>query len=434
VVTDLPSGTASACPQCGAALTAIPRYVTWCDRCEWNLAGANPHPHGSENLVDRWLARLVAAAARRRHDRLAAHPEDFPRLPSSALTVVASAAVLLAYAVFLLALVWFTVSGRGFWHWPLVVLGWLLVGATLPRPWQFGDEIIEIDRREQPALVAIVHALSEAVRAEPPSRIGVDTSLTYTVRPVGWSGRHALVIGLPIWTAQSWPVREAVIAHELAHLRHGDTGTGRLVGSALHVLSRTLKTVWPEYSEGAQDNINRAGIEMGPGARSNYLYRVLATFLMRVVASPMMGAHLLLLWLDSARSQHQEYLADRAAAAAVGPEHLIEGLAGVLALPGTVTRTAAAVRRGDSPWEALAETATLPAREVDRLRRLGARESHQLDARHPPTHLRIDLLERAPRPLSPYVADIGARQAAGREIIALQERLRRQVEDDLHGA
>ncbi len=57
VATDTSTGVS--CPQCGALCPSDPRYVTWCDQCDWNVrpAGAVPAPR----RADRWMESSVQA-------------------------------------------------------------------------------------------------------------------------------------------------------------------------------------------------------------------------------------------------------------------------------------------------------------------------------------------------------------------------------------
>jgi hypothetical protein len=127
------------------------------------------------------------------------------------------------------------------------------------------------------------------------------------------------------------------------------------------------------------------------------------------------------------------YHADLASAQLAGPDAAARLLLRNLGLEGTVVRVAAAIRRGEGPWGTLTDAAHVPEREAERLVRVGARDGHQVDSTHPPTHLRLDLVRSVKPTVAPFTAsDLAA--GVERELAAMQVRLTRRVEDDLRNA
>lgn len=84
------------CPQCGHQLSSDPRYITWCDRCDWNVdptpAEQLPEPHWRLELEQRLAGTLT-----RDLERGAVHSPDWSPVRASAfllaLPIPAKAAV-----------------------------------------------------------------------------------------------------------------------------------------------------------------------------------------------------------------------------------------------------------------------------------------------------------------------------------------------------
>jgi len=95
------SATLRGCPSCGAELPELPGYLTWCDKCNWNVsAPAQELPSGS-------LGRLYAAAGRRMGDRLARElisaNELAPRMTGAKLAAYVIAALVYLFELGLIA-------------------------------------------------------------------------------------------------------------------------------------------------------------------------------------------------------------------------------------------------------------------------------------------------------------------------------------------
>lgn len=192
------------------------------------------------------------------------------------------------------------------------------------------------------------------------------------------------MLGMPLWEVLTPAERIALLGHELAHYANGDTRNGLVVGTALRSLA-----IW---DHALRPLPHPSAIEMAVNA-----FYVVPRLLVR-------GMLTLLVRLTSRAATRAEYLADRLAArtastqAAVGlmDRLLITGPLGVLlrsqanrAALGGSRSTREATARADDLWELLtAYAASIPEHEYERQRRAGARRGHQVDATHPPTHLR----------------------------------------------
>ncbi|MET9080092.1 M48 family metallopeptidase [Streptomyces sp. NPDC004232] len=380
---DIARETTQPCPECGTEIRGDSRFAVWCAACDWNVDPEEPRPDTGR------LDRAERALARRHGEQLLAEMrsgrEPRPRRDASAVTATALAltvhAVTFAFAV---GGVWCVVAG---WGGPGMVAGLVLVvlaWALAPRVRRLPDDRPVLLRADAPELFALVDEVAQAVGTRGVHAIAVDGSINAGVRTYGVRGRLLLVLGMPLWEVLTPEERIALLGHELAHYANGDTRNGLVVGTAVRTLSLWHHTLRPLPHPSA--------IEMAVNA----LY-VVPRLLVR-------GVLVLLVRLTSRAGMRAEYLADRLAArtastqAAVGlmDRLLISGSLGVLvrneanrAALGGSRSAREATARADELWGLLtAFAASVPEHEYERQRRAGALRGHQVDATHPPTHLR----------------------------------------------
>ncbi|MGW3285845.1 M48 family metallopeptidase [Streptomyces sp. NPDC001002] len=380
---DIARETTQSCPECGTEIRGDGRFTVWCADCDWNVDPEESRPDTGR------LDRAERALARRHGEQLLAEMlsgrETRPRRDASA--VAATALALTVHGVTLaLAVggVWCLVAGWGgigvVAGLVLLVLAW----ALAPRVRRLPDDRPVLFAADAPELFALVDEVARAVGTRSVHAIAVDGSINAAVTTYGVRRRRLLVLGMPLWEVLTPGERIALLGHELAHYANGDTRNGLVVGSAMRTLSLWHHTFQPIPHPSA--------IEMAVNA----LY-VVPRLLVR-------GALVLLVRLTSRAGIRAEYLADRLAArtastqAAVGlmDRLLITDSLGVL-LRSEANRAAlagsrsvrAATARADELWGLLTAYAeSVPEHEYERQRRAGARRGHQIDATHPPTHLR----------------------------------------------
>ncbi|MGW4087752.1 M48 family metallopeptidase [Streptomyces sp. NPDC004822] len=375
--------TTQPCPECGSEIRGDSRFTLWCTACDWNVDPAAPQPE-----VGR-LERAGRELARRHGEQLLAEmlsgSDARPRRDASAVAATVLAAAVHGITVALaVGGAWCLVAGWGgagiVAGLVLLALAWLLA----PRPGRLPEDRPVLLQADAPELFALVDDVARAVGTPSVHAIVVNGSINAAVTTYGIRGRRLLVLGMPLWEILTPEERIALLGHELAHYANGDLRNGLVVGSAVRSL-----TVW-------HDIIRPLPQPTGLELIVNALY-VLPRLLIG-------GLLVLLLRLTSRAGIRAEYLADRLAArtastpAAVGlmDRLLVAESLGVwlrteanrAALRGPrSTRNAA--DRADELWERLtAYVASIPEHEYERQRRAGARRGHQVDATHPPTHLR----------------------------------------------
>lgn len=234
-----------------------------------------------------------------------------------------------------------------------------------------------------------------------------------------------LTLGLPLLTALEPQERVVLIAHELGHARNGDSRRGLLVGSAVRGLAELYGLLAPERMSELDDNT----------------YELIPYAFFWVISRPVYWALLVEYHLLLRDSQRAEYLADSFAAKVAGTNATI-GLHEKALLGSAVSGL---VKFGADPaskpstdlFEQIrAHMALVPDRERERRRRVARLEDARLDVTHPPTGLRIRLLEE--RPVDEPAVSLSQ---AGSDSIdfelaplrpALQERLLDEYRDSLY--
>jgi heat shock protein HtpX len=224
----------------------------------------------------------------------------------------------------------------------------------------------------------------------------IDWRFNASFRQVGWRRRNVLMLGLPLLAILNGEERVALIAHRLSHAVNGDPNRGYFTGTAVASLIEWYRLLRPHRIWNFRSHGSSAGALVGMGA-------VVGNLLSLCLSSvAWLGAYVLshLLWHDSQRA---EYLADSLAAHVAGTDTML-ALLDKLHFSRTFTNAVRGVWVGQGSLSLFAElqrnTAEMPERELQRIRRVEHLEAIRLDVTHPPTVYRIELLKahRVPQP------------------------------------
>jgi Zn-dependent protease with chaperone function len=376
----LPGSTTQTCPACGATIPVHQTYVTWCDHCDWNI---RPQP---ADTPDHAFARIYDALGRRFSHSLL---DEMTRLGAqgSRLTLSKIAAYLLAGSVHSIGL-GFAMFGvflllQGWPNLAAIFGGVLCLGiAWLARPalGKLPETIVE--RSQAPALYALADDVARALNTRPIDVIAIESIFNASFTQVGLRRRRVMALGLPLFHILDDREKLALIGHEIAHGANGDATRSLFIASAINTLYRWHYVLVPDRIWDPTEGIR--GIVAIP---VNLLLLGLAQLVLLVAA--------LLLHLLYHGSQRAEYLADHLAARVAGTDAVL-GLMMKLHLHQAVdlaVQHAALDRKArDFFGDIRARVAQVPARELERLRRLDRRDLARLDVTHPPTAYRVDFL------------------------------------------
>lgn len=419
----------ASCPRCAAALTADPRFTAWCPACDWNLS---PGQDGAPAPTRR------ERAAADRTDRLfeeQAAGGDSPTARRDWLLASAAAGLVHLVTVGLLCLaVWLLVTGSTVQRCAGVVA--LVVAVALrPRLGRVPRDQNVLDRASAPALYGLADRVAAELGAAPVAVIRVTDEFNASYGLVGLRRRPVLELGLPFWEVLDDRQRIALLGHEFGHHVNGDHRRSLWLHSAVSALAAWYGMVRPDRPGRAHGDELSLLIRIGA---------LVGAVVLRAVAWLLLQGLYLFDRLTSRAGQQAEYRAD-ALAVRVGGSEAAGGMLATLLLFGPVCTAVGRIRaeerrrprtvrrgRGRGPerpeqpeqserpkppapellWERLREhLGSVPATEHERLLRLSARDHAAVDSTHPPTHLRIALVERAearPAAVTATPAEVGA--------------------------
>lgn len=430
-----------ACPHCAAPLDDDPRFTVWCQACEWNLVPE--HEAAEEATKDaRTVARERAAAERtgRLFEEVAEGRAAITRRDWLGAAAIAAGVHLVTAAL----------AGWGIWllvvgNIPLRCLGaGVLALAFLlrPRVGRAPRDSAVLSREEAPALYGLVDRVAGELGAPPVDVIRVDEDYNASMGVVGLRRTSVLTLGLPLWEVLDDRARVAMLGHEVAHRINGDHRRGLWMGTAIHALLRWYDMATPQ-PRAVEPTGFRLLFLIADHLSAAFL-RVLAWLLLRVL--------LLLDRLTARAGQQAEYHADELAARA-GSTEGARGMLTAFLFADAVTTVALRLRarinhrprsnrqsrtdrRDQAPatpdtdafWEQLREhLAATPPLERERLLRRSRAEGRAADATHPPTHLRLALLDRRPSVPAAVTMTPAESAAIAAELAGRRTRLARAV-------
>ncbi|MEV6973355.1 M48 family metalloprotease [Kitasatospora sp. NPDC093806] len=345
-------------------------------------------------------------------------------------------------------LVTVALAGSGIWllvtgNTPLRCLGAVVLAAAfllrprLDRP-PTGTGVLK--RTDAPALYGLADRVAAELGAPPVGVIAVEQDFNASMSVVGVRRTSVLTLGLPLWEALDEQQRIALLGHELAHRINGDHRHGLWLGSASGALVRWYDFVRPRqrHSEG-----------IGLVALIFLIGDYLSEAFLGVVRWLLNRVHLLLERLTAQAGQQAEYRADEFGARVASTEAACGLLATLLLGPATRTVTmrlraeinsrprsgGGRARRDSAPgpdvdllWQQLREhLAAIGPLERERLLRRSRRDGHAVDRTHPPTHLRLALLERRPAVAAAVTSTATESAAIAAELASHRARIARTL-------
>lgn len=221
------------CPNCSAELPVMKGYVTWCDRCNWNLTGDRPQRKIS--LTQKmWLK--VAALQRKLLIREAASNNQ--NLKDISLTEIL--AFLIALLVHLLTVFLAVFAIYILILNPLSWFAWCLSGSMLLFAWVVRPSLksspgIVLDQDHFPGLYRLQENIRKEVGSQP-AGVTAGASFDAGIYYSGSNLKPLLVIGLPLWQVLSPEEKVAMLAAGMAQIRRKIFFMNWIVYDALETL------------------------------------------------------------------------------------------------------------------------------------------------------------------------------------------------------
>jgi Zn-dependent protease with chaperone function len=410
-----PMATERPCPECDEPMPVLTGYPDWCDRCGWNLKPP-PTPEPPVGRFGQMARTLGRRGGERMARQLLSARELKPRL-----TPAKAAAYAVAVAVHLLTLA--LIAGgiaaivAEYTNPISILIGLAMIGVGYvirPRvPALAPDTGYHADPAATPVLHELAGEIARALDRPPPDEIIVSPEFTAAWTVVGLRRRRVLIVGLPLLAILEPRERVAVIAHEIGHDRNGDLTRGLIVGSAVHGLDWLAELLDPF------DGHDLDGLVW------------LTNALVWLVSRPVEAV----LWIEARLMlrdfQRAEYLADALAARVAGSGALI-ALHERLLLASTFALTvqhAAHEDAADVLDRLQIAVQLVPERERERRRRVTRLESTRLESTHPPTGMRIALIEGRQATEPEVALDDARSRMIDAELAPFAERVNRELLD-----
>ncbi|TDD59771.1 hypothetical protein E1263_13410 [Kribbella antibiotica] len=409
------------CPDCGQQIRVDRRYVTWCEKCDWNV---DPTP--LLDLTPAWRLRVeqrLVDSLYRELEQGAIHRPgwDAARISANLLSVLLLLLPLAAFLTGTALLVFY----RPLWLSIILALLALTIAFVLrPRAGQLDDHQL-VHREQAPELFAVLDEVAEAVGARPAAAVALTDEANIWYHQVGWRFEPVVGIGLPLWIGLRPQERVAILAHEFGHGRHGDLRSSWLIGNAHSVLEGLLAT----FSESPLDQARREwGVEELSGGT------LFSRMVNATVGAVVRGLSAVLNRLELRSGQRNEYLADRRAGEVAGSEAAAHALERTVLADTSYDAMLRALRFPSelSPLDAVRRAVTeVPAREIERRLRVSRIHGTRTDATHPPTYLRTKLLRTRPATSARVVLGTDRSRALDRELMEPAEQVLRELKAEL---
>lgn len=390
--------TQTACPDCKKQLAIPAGFTLWCPDCEWNLQPEKDAGTAYQTVFDLYYLKFSEKLGLQLFEHLKSEnlieKNDLGKVTGLALAF--SLAVLAVYlamaggALLILLLFW----GRFFW----TVLACMMLGFVFlatPKGKKAPHEPHELSsRQELPQLYTLFDQLCGVLALQPID--GIVLNHAYNAAVTVYKGKRYLHLGLSMWQMLTPEERLSLLGHELGHLRHEDPIKAKLPAWAISVLFQTGNAICPgnlgPRYEGDLFIEDRAALDLAE------LMLIPINWLLALIAHGFWGLGDVLLGFLWADSQRAEYRADLNSLALAPLEACLSDLekTGLEDFLNDQARQMIIKRETGEPAQlykqALARWENLPTYERERRRRLLKKESHRVDATHPCTSFRLEML------------------------------------------
>ena len=365
------------CPQCGEPLPPGGGYVTWCDACDWNV---DPSPRAAPTTR---RGRREQARVRRDLERTLDHFTGVsPLSPGDrvAMAIPVLIALVILGATLLVFLLGVAAIVTAPWFLGIPFGGALIALAVVLRPrlGRLPRRGVILRRADAPELYRLLDEICVAADSKPIDVVIPVGEFNAAAGKVGIRRRRVMWIGIPLWLALDPQPRVAVLGHEIGHFVNNDSRRGLLVGTSIATLTQCADACELEPSPEYHGGFITQSVDLVLALFGLALRAVLRVQLRLTLRSHRVAEH-------TADELGAQIASTSAAIEALDQLSLEESCMRALGRAMTSTRDAVATWRAE-----------LPAREHERLRRLGRMKLACADESHPPTAYRIDALQAVP--------------------------------------
>lgn len=400
------------CPECGHQMKVNPGYVTWCEKCNWNIDEEEgntveepPHKGLKKKSTDRLFEEFKYSVDRRL-------PFNKQRIYTYLLAIIVHASTLAILGVAI-----FFYSTHSSWLFILAnVLVLLWITIILPYRKRLPGRVIR--RGEYPELYGMVDEIGDRMNVPPVDMIILNEEYDAYVLHLK-RNKRAIVLGVPFFAALTLQEKIAVISHQMSHFAHPNISNSSLVERARHVLNSWYDTVDPQGS--------------------GLLYWVVfPLIILRLLLFAMISSIYALLIKSMRQEMHRLfYIADHEASETAGSEAVVS-LFLKFEMGGLFSLTAEQVAEYQYNKELYDEfrnrIAAVPSQEILRFQRLQKMRYSENRSYHPPMKKRIDLIQEHWVMVPAYRPDPATERRFNEEFRDLEQRSQRILLNDLRGA
>jgi len=376
------------CPQCGAEIPKNSGYIDWCDQCNWNIQPLAPdHP---PTLLESLYLQLGKKFSWNLFENISNLPMGRPSFSIS--RVFAFVLAGLVHSISLLFVVGGVLvlieNGLHFFSillaMPLFLLAWL----GLPRFAKEPENIIA--REEFPTLYNLLDTISNNLGGKKIDGVVITPDFNAAFSQIGLSRKSMVFLGLPLFCVLDEQEKVALLAHEIAHGVNGDPLRSYFTATAVNTLVN-----WAYISR-------PAGIWQPFGGDMGCIvtvFMVPVNLLLLGISNLFLATAYGLMYLIFRDSQRAEYFADNIATTVCGTgamQSMLEKLYLRISV-NIAIQWVALTEKGENIYSAIQNhVSQIPAREIERLKRVNLLEDARIDTTHPPTIYRIHILNKHP--------------------------------------
>lgn len=369
------------CPKCNSVLIENFGYVTWCDKCEWNIQPEELYRPA--NFFESLYIQLGIKHSKNLFSELIEKDSTVSEVSLIKIITLILAGIvhIITLAVLGTGIVYLIKGLNSFLHF---VFGLFILGIA----WVLKPKINKMEyglpKDKYPVLYEVVNRISQVIGAKNIDEIIINHKFNAGFKRGGLRGKRILYLGLPLFSILNDQEKVALIAHEAAHNYYNDNIRSVFIHTAVNSLIQWYDLIRPPFIFNL--NVVLISIALLP-------YHLIQFIISKTI---WLIAYILchLLWRNS---QKAEYNADYLAATVSGKESMISMLeklyyGNIYDL--TIQRVALDQVNYDFFDEFKNKVDNIPEKELERIKRLEEIEDLRLDATHPPTFLRKEFLKQ----------------------------------------
>jgi hypothetical protein len=256
-----------------------------------------------------------------------------------ALLVLMATLVYVVVVALVAGCAWLVISGIRDRAWIMVFIGVVFLALIVMGVWpdRRSHSGVRVTRERFPTLMDALDEVSLRVGTPIPTRIMLvpDDDFDIGRRIFGGDVLHIGAANLPLLSDVSI---KSILAHELAHVRHGDTLLHRYTGQAEYLLHEIVYGILEGVS-GQAEGTRRSSRRYRYGGTSGTGVMFVAVIFTWTLLLPFRILWSLFHLLRMHESRSNEFAADLAAIHAYGPQAFIDGLTGALVAQRTFYRS-----------------------------------------------------------------------------------------------